>query len=79
MANEFEMVNGKATVRRHFGFVRLKEGDKKRVACRVCRVTLKYSSDPIDHNQVHRYYHYHDTVFQLGWEKGRVQKKLGTI
>ena len=58
MADEFEMVknvHGKAGVRKHFGFVKLKEGDvidRKRVACRLCHVTLKYSSNTtnlIDH------------------------------
>ena len=58
MEDDFEMVknvNGKAAVRKHFGFVKLKEGDgidRKRVACRLCCVTLKYSDNTanmIDH------------------------------
>ena len=43
VADEFEMVknvNGKFAVRKHFGFVKLKEGDvidRKRVTCSVPR------------------------------------------
>ena len=58
MTGEFEIVNNKnakAAVWKHFGFVKLKgshEVDRKKVACRVCLTTLKFSGNTtnlIDH------------------------------
>ena len=60
MADKFEMVknvNRKFAVRKHFGFVMLKEGDvadRKRVTCRVGHVTFKYgdkTANMIDHTR----------------------------
>lgn len=61
MAENFTIVknpHGKASVWQHFGFVKESDiVDKKRVACKLCRTILKYSSNTTNLNDHLRRWH----------------------